>query len=83
MFAPSDPTVAAGMAILVHYMFHVRNIKFPQAPSSRIRFVDTMMEAGVASFVATHMRYSDHDLYRLSWVVMLTHSGTLVFEVTA
>ena len=71
MFAPSDPTVAAGMAILVHYMFATLN------------FHRHLLAGYVLLFVATHMRYSDHDLYRLSWVVMLKHSGTLVFEVTA
>ena len=75
MFASSEPTVAAGVAILVHCK-HVGNIKFSQAPSSRICFVDMMMKAGVTRFVATytpHMGYSNHDLYRyydqLAWVL--------------
>ena len=75
MFASSEPTVAAGVAVLVHCK-HVRNIKFSQAPSSRICFVDMMMKAGVTRFVATytpHMGYSNHDLYRyydqLAWVL--------------
>ena len=75
MFASSEPTVAAGVAILVHCK-HVGNIKFSQAPSSRICFVDMMMKAGVTRFVATytpHMGYSNHDLHRyydqLAWVL--------------
>ena len=75
MFASSEPTMAAGVAILVRCK-HVRNIKFSQAPSSRICFVDMMMKAGVTRFVATytpHMGYSNHDLYRyydqLAWVL--------------
>ena len=75
MFASSEPTVAAGVAILVHCK-HVRNVKFSQAPSSWICFVDMMMSAGVTRFVATytpHMGYSNHDLYRyydqLAWVL--------------
>ena len=43
MFASSEPTLAAGVAILVNCN-HVRNIKSPPAPSSRTFFVDRMME---------------------------------------
>ena len=76
MLASSEPTVAAGVAILINCR-HARNIKYSHAPSSRICFVDMMMEAGVTRFVATytpHMGYSNHDLYRyydqlITWVL--------------
>lgn len=56
--------MAAKVAIVVHCK-HVRNIKILQAPSSRMRFVDMMMEAGVTRGVASytpHKGYSNHDL---------------------
>ena len=79
MFASSEPTIVNCK--------HVRDIKFSQAPSSRICFVDKMMEAGVTRFVATytpHMGWETHDLYRyydqLTWVLddARRHGRTIV-----